>query len=89
MFTRFDDMPYPYAAIVWDMVLPLQTLDENAILAFYTAYAEQFNPERQCAYPSPTPGAATPSPAPSGSPTAAPSGAATPGASAAPSPAGS
>jgi len=87
VFTRFDDMPYPYAAIVWDMVLPLQTLDEQAILAFYAAYAEQFNPERQCAYPSPTPGAATPSPAPSGSPAA--SGAATPGASAAPSPAGS
>jgi len=58
-----DDMPYPYAAIVWDMVLPLQTLDENAILAFYKAYGEQFNPEKQCAAPSASPPAATPTPA--------------------------
>jgi hypothetical protein len=89
VFTRFDDMPYPYAALVWDMVLPLQTLDENAILAFYAAYGEKFNPEKQCAGPSATPGPATPSPAPSGSPSAAPSGAGSPGASSAPSPAGS
>src|SRR6185503_11856287 len=48
-----------------------------------------FTPEKQCTYPSPTPGPATPSPVPSGSPTGAPSGAASPGASTAASPAGS
>jgi len=72
VFTRFDNMAYPYAAIVWDMVLPLQTLDEDAILAFYKAYGEQFNPEKQCAAPSASPPAATPTPATSGG-SAAPS----------------
>ena len=90
VFVRFDDMAYPYAAIVWDMVLPLQTLDENAILSFYAAYGEQFNPEKQCAYPSPTPGPATPTPAPA-SPSPGSSGASaapSTGASPATSPAG-
>jgi len=83
VFVRFDDMAYPYAAIVWDMVLPLQTLDEQAILAFYAAYGEQFNPEKQpsCTQPSTAP---SPPPAPTAAPTAAPSAASPP-----PSPAGS
>lgn len=77
VITRFDDMPYPYAALVWDMVLPLQTLDEQAIFSFYAAYAERFNPEKQCSAPSASPPAATPvpptpSPAPSSAPTTAP-----------------
>ena len=86
IFTRFDDMPYPYAAIVWDMVLPLQTLDEAAILAFYNAYGERLNPEKQPTCPQPTtaPPPPTASPSPSGA-SAAPSSSASP----APSPAGS
>jgi hypothetical protein len=85
VITRFDDMPYNFAAIVWDMVLPMDTLDEQALFAFYAAYGEQFNPEKQCASPTSSPPAATtapatPSPAPSAAPTAA---------SPAPSPAGS
>ena len=32
---RFDDMAYPYAALLWDEVLPLQTLDTQQILAFF------------------------------------------------------
>jgi hypothetical protein len=90
VFTKFNDMPYPYAAIVWDMVLPLQTLDEAAILAFYNAYAEEFNPENQCPNVARR-GAPTPAPssAPSASPSAAPSGTGSPGASPAASPAGS
>lgn len=72
VIARFDEMPYPFAAIVWDMVLPMQTLDENQLFAFYSAYAEQFNPEKQpgCVQPTASPGStptaapATPSPAP-------------------------
>jgi hypothetical protein len=79
-------MAYPFAAIVWDMVLPMQTFDETQMFAFYSAYAEQFNPEKQvgCVQPSASPGAApttapsTASPAPS---TAAPSASTAPAAS--------
>jgi hypothetical protein len=88
VITRFDDMPYPYAALVWDVVLPMQTLDETSLFEFYKAYGERFNGEKQCAAPSASPGpAATPASsatvAPSG--TAAPSGT-TPAASSAASP---
>jgi len=90
VFVRFDDMAYPYAAIVWDWVLPLQTLDEQAVLAFYAAYGEKFNPEKQpsCPQPSTAPGPtaapASSTPAASAAPSTAPTGAST-----APSPAGS
>ena len=66
VITRFDDMAYPYAAVVWDAVLPLQSLDDpNAIFGFYAARGEQYNQEKQCAAPTPSPAptvAATPSP---------------------------
>ena len=83
VIARFDDMPYNYAALVWDMVLPLESLDETALFAFYAAYGEQFNPEKQCAAPTASPGAtptaapATQSPVPTTAPTgesAAPTG---------------
>ena len=69
VIARFDDMPYPYAALVWDMVLPMQTLDEKLLFDFYAARAERFNPENQCPQlsspsPVPTPAPVTPSPAP-------------------------
>jgi hypothetical protein len=86
VITRFDDMPYPYAALVWDMVLPLQTLDEQAIFDFNAAYAERFNPEKLCAEPTASPGP-TPTAAPatgSPAPTAAPTAPAPTGPSAAP-----
>jgi hypothetical protein len=73
---RFKDMAWPYAALVWGRVLPLQTLDTPAILEFYATFGEKTNGEKQCADPS-----AAPSAAPSGS--AAPSTGASP--SAAPS----
>jgi hypothetical protein len=73
---RFDDMLWPYAAIVWGRVLPLETLDVPAIVEFYALYGERTNPEKQCE-PSPGPSApASESPAPSGS--AAPSGSVAP-----------
>ncbi len=91
VIARFDDMARPYAAIVWDVILPLDTLDEAAIFDFYAQRGERFNPEPQCADATPTPGP-TSAGGPSASPAAsaaspAPSGAASPGASPGTSPA--
>src|SRR5687768_15205991 len=84
VIARFDDMAWPFAAIVWGRVLPLQTLDQGAILDFYQTFGERTNPEELCpgaresAAPS---GAASPSAAPSVAPSVAPSGSAAPAAS--------
>jgi len=84
VIARFDDMAWPYAVLVWDVILPLRTLDEAAIFDFQAQRGERFNPEVLCPDPTPTPGPATPtpivSPAPSGA-SPAPSGAASPGTS--------
>ena len=62
---RFEQMPTKYAALVWDRVLYLDTLDTAQIYEFYTRYGERVAdgrfvapPEPQCAVPS-----AAPSPA--------------------------
>lgn len=84
VIARFDDMTSPYAAIVWDVVLPLQTLDEQAIFEFQAERAERYNPERApCQNPTAPPAPPTPVVSP------APSGAASPAASPATSPAAS
>ena len=95
---RFDEMAWPFAAIVWGRELPLQTLDQQAILDFYQAFGERTNPEDLCpgarassspqvsTAPSVAPSAA-PSVAPSAVPSVAPSGSSAPAAS--PSPAAS
>jgi hypothetical protein len=74
VIVRFDQMAWPYAALVWDRVLPLERVDQAAILDFYARYGERTNPEKFCAVPE---GSAGPSPSgsavPSGSPSAAPS----------------
>ncbi len=77
-FVRFDEMATPFAALVWGRVLPLQSLDEAAILQLDVTYGERTNPEKLCA-PSPSPSAPG-SAAPSGSsaPSAAPSASASP-----------
>lgn len=70
VIARFDDMKWPYAAMVWDRVLPLETLDTNQILAFFQQWGEKTNPEKQCNPASPAPsGSVSPgaSEAPSGS----------------------
>jgi hypothetical protein len=87
VMARFDDMPWPYAAVVWDVVLPMQAIDETELFAFYAGQAERFNPEPQCPAPTSTPGP-TPTAGPTGSarPSAAPSAATAPAASTAPSP---
>jgi len=62
--TRFDDLPTPYAAVVWGRVLFLETLDPAAIAAFSAQSADR-GPEPQCQ-------AAVPGASPSAAPTAAP-----------------
>ena len=79
---RFDDMAWPYAAMVWDRILPLQTIDQQAMLDFYATWGERTNPEKLCAVPS-----ASPSVVPSGSST--PSESTSPAASGSASPAAS
>jgi len=68
---RFDQMAWPYAALVWGRVLPMETLDQAAVLDFYARYAERTNPEKLC-QPSPSPEVSG-SPETSASPSAAPS----------------
>ena len=80
VIARFDEMTTPYAAIVWDRVLPLQTLDTTQILTFWQQWGERTNPEPQCSPPS-----AAPSVAPSASASAAPSAAPSTPSSTAPS----
>ncbi len=85
VIARFDDMAWPFAAILWGRVLPLQTLDQQAILDLYQTYGERTNPEELCpgaresAAPSDSaaPSAAS-SAAPSAAPSTAPSGSAGP-----------
>jgi hypothetical protein len=77
---RFDQMPKPYAAIVWGRVLYLDSFDASAILDFFKQEGERTNPEPQCAAPS-----ASPSAGASASPGTATSPVASPGASGSPS----
>jgi uncharacterized protein DUF3105 len=74
LVARFDDMAWPFAAVVWDVVLPLQTLDKEAILDFFAQRAERFNPEKlpSCPQATQAPPAATPTPVPSPTPAASP-----------------
>jgi hypothetical protein len=95
---RFDTMPEPYVALVWNRLMYMTTLDRDQIIKFYETEGETTNPEPQCARPSPSAApSAGPSSAPSGatgsspsaapviSPSAEPSSAPTPAASPSPS----
>ncbi len=72
---RFEQMPTRYAALVWDRVLYLDTLDDAQVYDFFVRYAERVSdgrfvapPEPQCAVPSASPSAGslvTPGQAPS------------------------
>jgi hypothetical protein len=74
LIARFDQMAWPFAAIVWDRVLPMETLDQAAILDFYARYGERTNPEKFCEVPEPSAEpSASGSVAPSASPAASPS----------------
>ncbi|MBA2717651.1 MAG: DUF3105 domain-containing protein [Chloroflexi bacterium] len=93
---RFDDMPHPYAALVWDRVVYLDTWDPALVTKFYLTESERLDsdgalvapPEKAYCTGSPTPSvdpnaSVAPSVAPSGS--AAASLPASPAVSAAPS----
>jgi Protein of unknown function (DUF3105) len=89
VIARFDQMATDYSAMVWGRVLPLTTLDTNAIMDFYAAWGEKTNPQPQCAptasptaIPSASPSESTvPSTSPSPIATPAPSVSAEPSAS--------
>ncbi len=70
VIARFDEMSTPYAALIWGQILPLDTLDREAIVAFWAQQGERTNPEPQCARPTPTP---LPTAPPSDSPSPSPS----------------
>ncbi len=57
VIARFDEMATPFAALVWGRVLPLDSLDNAAILDFWRVWGERTNPEPQC-----QPSSAAPSP---------------------------
>lgn len=86
VFARFDDIATPFVAMVWGRVLPLESLDETAILDFDKRYGERTNPEDFCPEKrvSPSPSASG-SAAPSGAPSTAPSPSSSASPSAAPS----
>ncbi len=65
---RFDEMATPYAALVWDRVLQLDSFDAAQITAFWNQWGGRTNPEKLCPGPD-----VTPSPAPSGSAAPSPS----------------
>ncbi len=86
---RFDEMAWPYAAIVWGRVLPLESLDRDLLYRFFLEEGERTNPEPQCLPPSPSvsvPPVPSVAPSASGSASASPSGSATSSGSASPSP---
>jgi hypothetical protein len=80
VIARFDDMAYPIVAMVWGLVVPMQTWDPALTLAFFNQQGERTNPERLCPRPTATPGPSTPAPSPTSSPAASPiaSGSASP-----------
>jgi hypothetical protein len=75
VIARFDDMATPYAALVWGLVLPLETLDTTQILEFWQLKGERTNPEPQCQA---TPSSPAPSAEPSAESSVAPSAQASP-----------
>lgn len=94
---RFDEMPRPYAALLWSRVLYMDTPDPAVINDFYAREAELLSddatefivpPEATCTVPSASP-PASPSPSASASPSASPSASAAPPGSASPSPSAS
>lgn len=79
VIARFDQMKWPFAALVWGRVLPMDEWDPALALQFYATESERLDaegafvapPEPQCAAPSQSPAASesvAPSPNGSGSP---------------------
>jgi hypothetical protein len=94
VIARFDDMPHPYAALVWDRVFYLDTWDPALVTRFYLTESERLDangqlvapPEKVYCNPSARP-VATPAPSAGASGSVAPSASAeTPAASPSPAP---
>jgi hypothetical protein len=77
VIARFDDMPHPYAALVWDHVFYLDTWDPALVTQFYLSESERLDstgtafaapPEPQCAAPSAIPAPSGSAPVASGPP---------------------
>jgi len=77
---RFDDMKFPYVAMLWDQILPLQQWDPTQVLAFFNQNDEQTNPEQlYCAGPTASPSPTdTPAPTDTAAPTDTPAPAGSP-----------
>jgi uncharacterized protein DUF3105 len=75
VIARFDDMAWPYAALLWGRVLPLESFDTAQILEFFRTEADKAAPELPPACLQPSPSAA---PSDGASPSAAPAGSAAP-----------
>jgi hypothetical protein len=99
VIARFDDMPHPYAALVWDRVMYLDSWDPALVTKFYLTEAERLDangelvapPEKQCTVtprPSiaPSGSVAPPASAPAASGSAPAASVAVPSGSPAPSP---
>jgi len=92
----FDQMPHPFAALVWGRVLYLDQWDPDVVLRFYATESERLDangvmvapPEKAYCNPSPPPsaGASGGSAAPSGASPAAPAPSAEPSAAGSPAP---
>jgi hypothetical protein len=82
---RFDEMAWPYAALLWGQVMPMESFDPQLVRDFFAQQGERTNPELLpgCVRPTPTP-APTGTPGPSASPDASASPAATPASTPAP-----
>jgi hypothetical protein len=80
---RFEQMPARFAALIWNRVLYMDTLDAPLAYDFYTRYGEQVSPDGQwITPPEPQCNPPSPSPEPSASAGASPSAAPSAGASA-------
>lgn len=81
VIARFDQMAWPYAALVWGQVLPLETFDAQLVRDFFAQQGDRSNPEPLC--PKPT---ATPGPTGTPGPTATPAASGTPATTGSPAP---
>ncbi len=68
VIARFDEMATPYAALVWDRVLQMDSFDAAQITAFWNQWGGRTNPEKACPGPD-----VTSAPDPSGSAAPSPS----------------
>ena len=83
VIARFDQMKWPFAALVWGRVLPMETWDPALALQLYATESERLDangafvtpPEPQCVLPSPSAAPSQPvAPSPSASEAPAASG---------------